>query len=188
MRPEIGAGDAGVDEDKTESGSVAGFVVDDEVEAVGEEGLHHEAHLVEGGVGGGAGLDIKSIRRNVEAAGDPAGRPGLESVEVAEAEGQFLRAGELVCEDDVSPEGLAGRHEISASGGAGVAWIDRGVDVSCIERNVAVLRALALVLPDRGDVEGGRGRGVWRLGRCGEGERRDGGEEQFEDGHRSRSC
>jgi hypothetical protein len=37
-------------------------VADDEVEAVGEEGLHHEAHLVDGGVVGGAGLDVESIR------------------------------------------------------------------------------------------------------------------------------
>jgi hypothetical protein len=37
-------------------------VLEDEVEAVGEEGLHHEAHLVDGGVAGGAGLDVESIR------------------------------------------------------------------------------------------------------------------------------
>ena len=39
-----------------------GFVVDDEVEAVGEKGLHHEPHLVDGGVFRGAGLDVESIR------------------------------------------------------------------------------------------------------------------------------
>ena len=60
------------------------------------------------------------------------------------------------------------------------------IDVARIERNVAVLRA-RLARPDRGDVEGGRGRGIWRLSRCGESERRDGGEEQIaDDGHRSR--
>jgi hypothetical protein len=78
-------------------------------------------------------------------------------------------------------------NEVAAGGGTGVAWIDRGVDVSCIEGNVAVLRAFGLVLLDRGDVEGGQGRGIWCLSRCGEGERRDGGEEQLaDDGHRSR--
>jgi hypothetical protein len=62
MGLEIGAGRAGVDENETEGGSVAGFVVDDELEAVGEEGLHHEAHLVDGDVLAGAGLDVESIR------------------------------------------------------------------------------------------------------------------------------
>ena len=62
MGLEIGADAAGADENKTEGRSVAGFVVDDEAEAVGEEGLHHEAHLVDGGVLGSAGLDVESIR------------------------------------------------------------------------------------------------------------------------------
>jgi hypothetical protein len=62
MGLEIGAGLAGTDENETEGWSVAGFVVDDELEAVGQEGLHHEAHLVDGGVFGGAGLDAESIR------------------------------------------------------------------------------------------------------------------------------
>jgi len=62
MGLEIGAGRAGADENETECRSVAVFVVDDEVEAVGEEGLHHEAHLVDGGVLGSAGLDVESIR------------------------------------------------------------------------------------------------------------------------------
>ena len=62
MGLEIGAGRSGSDENKTEGGSVAGFVADDEMEAVGEESLHHEAHLVDGGVAGGAGLDVESIR------------------------------------------------------------------------------------------------------------------------------
>jgi hypothetical protein len=45
MGLEVGAGGAGADENETEGGSVAGFVVDCEVDAVGEEGLDHEAHL-----------------------------------------------------------------------------------------------------------------------------------------------
>ena len=121
----------------------------------------------------------------MRATGDPAGCLGFESVEVAETKGQFLRAGELVCENDVSPERLVSRREVTPGGGTGVAWIDCGVDVSCIEGNVAVLRAFGLVLLDRGDVEGLRG--IWCLGRCGESESCDGGEEQLaDDWHRSR--
>jgi hypothetical protein len=44
---EIGAGDAGFGEDKGEDGSVSGDVVGNQMEADGEEGLHHEAHLVD---------------------------------------------------------------------------------------------------------------------------------------------
>jgi hypothetical protein len=47
MGLEMGARDAGMDEDKGKDGGVGGLEVDGEVEAVGEQGLHHEAHLVD---------------------------------------------------------------------------------------------------------------------------------------------
>jgi hypothetical protein len=43
----MGAGDAGLGEDKGKDGSVSGDGVEDEMEAVGEQSLHHQAHLVD---------------------------------------------------------------------------------------------------------------------------------------------
>ncbi len=54
MGLEVRAGDAGFGEGEGKDGSVRGLVMGDEMEAVGEEGLHHEAHLVDGSIGGGA--------------------------------------------------------------------------------------------------------------------------------------
>ena len=51
MRLKIGAGDAGLGEDKGKDGSVGRDVVDHQMEAVGEQGLHHEAHLVDRRIG-----------------------------------------------------------------------------------------------------------------------------------------
>ena len=73
MGLEVGAGGAGADENETEGGSVAGFVADDEVEAVGEQGLHHEAHLVDGGVFGGR---ASMLNRSAEASKPPVTQPG----------------------------------------------------------------------------------------------------------------
>lgn len=99
MGPEIGAGHAGVDEDEGEDGGVGGLVVENEVEAVGEQGLHHEAHLVEGGVRGGPRRNVECVGGDVESAGDPGGRAGLgKAGEVVEAEGELLGSGELVGE------------------------------------------------------------------------------------------
>jgi len=175
VRLKVRAGDAGVDEDESKGGSVAGFLVDDELETVGEEGLHHEAHLIDGGVGGGARLNVEAVRRDVEASAYPGGNFGLESVEVVEPEGHFLRARELVGKDDVLPEGLVGGNEESAGGSAAIAGINFGIDVAGVERDVAVLRPAGLVLPDRGDVEGERCRGGGGLGDGG------GGDEEHEE-------
>ena len=43
----MGAGDAGLGEDKGKDGSVSGDGVEDEMEAVGEQSLHHQAYLVD---------------------------------------------------------------------------------------------------------------------------------------------
>ena len=104
MRLKIWARDAGLDEDEREDGSVGGVRSGRQVEAVGEQGLHHEAHLVDRRIGGSARRDVEELRRGVEGAGDPEGRAGLGPGEVVEAERQFLRAGELVGEGDVAPE------------------------------------------------------------------------------------
>ena len=47
MGLKMGAGDAGFGEDKGKDGSVSGEVVDNQMEAVGKESLHHETHLVD---------------------------------------------------------------------------------------------------------------------------------------------
>ena len=54
MRLKIGAGDAGLGEDEGEDGSVSEDIVGSEMEAVGEQGLHHQAHLVDRSIGRGA--------------------------------------------------------------------------------------------------------------------------------------
>ena len=165
MRLKIGAGDARFDQDQGEDGSVRGDGMDDEVEPVGEEGAHHQAHLVDGCVGWRARGDVEEVGRGVEGAGDPEGRAGFgDSGEDAEAESEFLRAGEFVGEGDEVPKRLVGGDEVASGGGAGVVGADAAVDVAGVEWDVGVLRAAGLAGPDGGDVEGERGRGRRALG------------------------
>ena len=56
---------------------VGGLEMGDEVEAVGEEGAHHEAHLVDRSIGGSACGDVEELGRGVERAGGPEGRAGF---------------------------------------------------------------------------------------------------------------
>ena len=146
MGLEVRACDAGLGENQRKDGSVGGMVVDGEVEAVGEKGPHHEAHLVDGRIGRSAGGDVEEFRRGVKGAGDPEGRAGFgDAGENAEAQGEFLRAGKLVGERNVAPECLVGRDKKAAGGGAGVVGTDGAVDVAGVEWDIGVLRAPGLV-------------------------------------------
>ena len=77
MRLKIGAGDSRLGKDKGEDGRVGRDVVDHQMEAVGKQGLHHEAHLVDGRIGRSARRDVEELGRRVERAGDPEGRAGF---------------------------------------------------------------------------------------------------------------
>ena len=61
MGGEAGTWGAGFCEDHGEDGGFVLLEVEFEVEAVGEEGLHHEAVLVFGGVGRGGGFDEEAV-------------------------------------------------------------------------------------------------------------------------------
>jgi len=174
--PEIGAQNSAVNQDKGEAGSLAGLVVDHEVEAVGEESLHHQAHLVDAGVQGCAGLDVEGIGGAVESSGNPGGGSGLgQTGEVIEAEGEFLGSGKLVRERDVTPERLVGGDEQTAGGTAGVVGADRSVDIPGVEGDVGVLRRTGLAGTDRSGVESQRGPAGSGLGQSGgDGDEADG--------------
>ena len=98
---EIGAGTAFIDAQDV-GGDGMGVLAEDEVEALGEEGLQHELDVVGRAAAGGAGGDI-------EAVGLEPGGAGEDVVAIdAVGEGDHIDHGGVVQEVAVAVEGAAG--------------------------------------------------------------------------------
>src|ERR1035438_6146363 len=101
-----------------------------QLEAIGEEGLHHQAHLVLGGIAFDARLYVKPIGE------DPSRQLGLQGV--------HLVTRDLVREQNVAEERIIRSREISAIG---------DVNISGTKREVGLRLVVRLVRLDRRDVE-----------------------------------
>jgi hypothetical protein len=63
MRTKLRPGVVRSHQSQSEHGTFASFEMKPEFEAVGKQRLHHQAHLVLGGITCGARLDVESIHR-----------------------------------------------------------------------------------------------------------------------------